>query len=227
VIPIPINLDSREFGFRVGRTRVKTFTDDEVKLLLENATERTQLYLLLMLNCGFTQGDVAELAIQQIDLRKKQIGHKRFKTEDENAVPVVVFPLWARTAELLEKHLNRKHDSAVNRHGDPLALVSSDGKPLLRKSYNAKGQLTKADAVRSAFNRVVRNLKNEGTTIEGTLKHLRKTSASKLETHDVFGRYTGYFLGHAPQSVANRHYVVPDQKQFNAAVTWLGEQFGY
>jgi len=218
-IAMPYNLNSREYGFKL-RGKIRTFTDEEVKLLLGEATERTKLYLLLMLNTGGTQIDLAELSKNALDLSRGQLTRKRFKTEDHENVPTVIYPLWPETLQLLKSHLN-KDDKIVNRHGEPLALVSTDGKPLLVKGHNAKGQLTKTDAIRSAFNRVMRKLKNEGTVIDGSLKLLRKTASSKLEAHPSYGRYVIHFLGQSPDSIAGKHYVTPDQQQFTAAVKWL------
>jgi intergrase/recombinase len=58
------------------------------------------------------------------------------------------------------------------------------------------------------------------------LKSIRKTLASLLEEHESYGRYAEYFLGEAPSSVASRHYVKPSKEQFDAAIRWLGKQFG-
>lgn len=220
-ITMPYNLNSREYGFKL-HAKIRTFTDEEVKVLLKAATERTRLYLLLMLNTGGTQIDLAELSKNALDLDRGQLTRKRFKTEDHENVPVVVYPLWPETLKLLRSHLN-KDNKLVNRHGEPLALVSTDGKPLLVKGHNAKGQLTKTDAIRSAFNRLLRKLKSEGTEIDGSLKLLRKTASSKLEAHPTYGRYVVHFLGQSPDSIASRHYITPDSQQFAAAVKWLRE----
>jgi len=219
-IAMPYNLNSRDYGFKL-RSTIKTFTDDEVKLLLGAASERTKLYLLLMLNTGGTQIDIAELPKSALDPRLGQLTRKRFKTEDHDNVPIVTYPLWPETLKLLTIHLNTD-DTVVNRHEEPLALVSTAGKPLLSKSHNGKGKLTKTDAIRSAFNRVTRKLKNEGTVIDGSLKLLRKTASSKLEAHPAYGRYVIHFLGQSPNTIAGRHYVTPSQEQFVAAVRWLG-----
>jgi hypothetical protein len=42
-----------------------TFANEEVRVLLGNASERTQLYLLLMASCGFTQIDRSELRTER------------------------------------------------------------------------------------------------------------------------------------------------------------------
>lgn len=58
------------------------------------------------------------------------------------------------------------------------------------------------------------------------MKLLRKTAASMLESHEVYGRFVGLFLGHAPASMKDKHYSAPPQQHFDAAIHWLGEQLG-
>lgn len=222
-IAMPYNLSSREFGFKL-RSKIKTFSDEEIELLLGTATEKTKLYILLMLNTGATQIDIAELSKSNIDFDRGELTRKRYKTEDHDHVPVVLFPLWPETLRLLKIHLNTD-ETVVNRHNEPLALIGESGKPLLVKNHNAKGQLTKKDAIRSAFNRVIRKLRDNGTPVDGSLKHLRKTAATKLESHPSYGRYVVHFLGQSAKTIAGKHYVTPSQEQFAAAVMWLGRQW--
>ena len=56
------------------------------------------------------------------------------------------------------------------------------------------------------------------------LKLLRKTAATKLGQNPTYGRFAQYFLGHAPTTMADKHYVAPSQDQFDEAVAWLGTQ---
>jgi len=224
LIAMPLNVNSREFSFKL-RVKPRTFPDNEVTLLLKEASERTRLYLLLMLNCGFTQIDIAELGKTRVNLKNRKITHKRFKTEDQPNVPTVTYPLWPETCELLRHHLNDRED-ITNRHGESLALVSQEGKPLLVKKYDSKGRLKKTDAIRSAYSRVVTKLRNREIAISGTLKHFRKTASTKLEEHATYGRYVVHFLGQSPETLAGKHYVTPSQKQFDEAIAWLRIQFG-
>ncbi len=65
LIPLPGNIRSRRFRFNhSAAAKIETFTVDEVRELLaacDGFSERTKLYLLLMLNCGMYQNDIAEL----------------------------------------------------------------------------------------------------------------------------------------------------------------------
>jgi integrase len=228
LIPLPLNLASRDFGFKLTGN-IQTFENAEVTALLNAASGRTKLYLLLMLNCGFTQADIAELGQSEIDLKRGTLAHKRTKTEEHESVPTVAYGLWKETKALLVEYLNRTC-KATNRHGDCLALVNENGNGLLRKRYDEKGKLKKQDDIRSAYNRVVAKLNRKrkaGDRINKTLKHFRKTASSKLEEHPTYGRYVVHFLGQSPESVAGKFYVSPSQKQFDEAVKWLRGQFTF
>lgn len=66
LITTPGNLRSRRFRFNHSApSKIETFTVEEVRTLLsacDGFSERTKLYLLLMLNCGMYQNDIAESA---------------------------------------------------------------------------------------------------------------------------------------------------------------------
>ena len=58
------------------------------------------------------------------------------------------------------------------------------------------------------------------------LKALRKTGASLLDTHDVYVHCVEHYLAHAAHTVTDRSYRNYSQERFNAAIKWLGSQFG-
>lgn len=57
------------------------------------------------------------------------------------------------------------------------------------------------------------------------LKLFRKTAASKLDQHNEYARFTQFFLAHSARTTAERHYTRPSQGRFDAAISWLREQF--
>ena len=91
-----------------------------------------------------------------------------------------------------------------------------------------KGKVAKIDNVKTAFQRVTRKLAADAThpvVITKPLKLLRKTAATRLGGHPEFGKFTQYFLGHAAGTIADRHYVAPNESQFDAALAWLRAEF--
>lgn len=212
-LPRVLMADNRQFTFNVTPRAIATFEVSELHELLENASERTRLYLLLMMNTGVTQNDISDLRHKDVDWKKGTITRKRSKTHRHEAVPTVTYKLWKPTLRLLRKH----------RSGDKeRVLVNENGQPLRNRRMRPNGTTTNFDNIRKAYDRLTKKLKIKKPK---TLKQIRKTSASILETHETFGRYAAHFLGHAPQSISERHYVKPSEEQFNRAIEWLGQQY--
>jgi integrase len=206
----PRNLD--DLHVRVELQEIIPFTRDEISKLLAGASDRTRLYLLLMLNCGFYQQDVADLAHAEVDWEQGRIIRKRSKTSKQKNVPKVNYKLWPATFELL-KRFRSEHRTWV--------LVNENGSPLRQRGFRADGKTHNLDNIKKAYERVCDKLKRECKP----LKLFRKTGASKLEEHETYGRYAQYYLGHAPDSVAESRYARPSDEQFDRALQWLGEQF--
>lgn len=212
LLDLPRNLRSRDMTISPDVSAIEVFTLEDIAAIIGRANDRTQLYVLLALNTGMTQADIAGLRHDQIDLDAGIVTRKRGKTARFKTVPTVTYKLWPRTAELLR--------ASISGHAE-LALTNLKGEPLQSKAFNAKGELAKIDNIRSAFERVTRSL-----GIRLGFKALRKTAATALGSHAEHGRYAQHFLGHAPRTVADRHYVRPSQEAFDAAVSWLGAALG-
>jgi integrase len=213
---LPRNLDDRDLSIKKTNKEIKVFSIEEIKTLLTNSPRRTRLFLLLALNCGFTQKDISDLKQSEIDWKGKRINRKRSKTKDAEGVPTVEYPLWQATYDLLAEFKSE----------DPnLALLNEDGRPLLVMGI-IKGKFTRMDCVRRAFSRLVERLaKKEILTTTKTFKILRKTSPTILQKSPAFSFVARHFLGHAPRGISDKHYVKPDQATLDAAIAWLGEQY--
>ncbi len=193
--------------------RIVIFTKDEVKALLNKATKRTRLYLLLMLNAGMTQRDISELRTLEVDWVKGRIIRKRSKTRNCDAVPTVNYKLWPETFQLLQQ---QRHNGAGDR-----VLLNSNGRPLWTEEISAIGKYKKNDNVKNAFERL-----RKEAGIAKPVKSLKKTSASLLRDSGKFSSLESLFLGHAPQSMSDRHYAAVPQTLFDAALEWLGSEYG-
>ncbi|MDB5350167.1 MAG: hypothetical protein JWN86_1414 [Planctomycetota bacterium] len=209
---LPRNLGS--LTIKVETQEIRTFEVGEIDRLLENAGERTRLYLLLMLNCGYYQSDLAALKQSQVDWRAGTITRKRTKTETKKNVPKVTYLLWDETFRLLSKY--RSDD-------ETLALTNRNGRAVLRRPLRANDRVSRTDNITKAYQRLCDRLGIKKAT---PLMMLRKTSATMLERHGTFGRYAQFFLGQAPQSLTERRYGRPDDSQFVLVCRWLGLQYG-
>ena len=120
--------------------------------------------------------------------------------------------LWSETFRLLQQE--RSSDAAT-------VLVNHEGCPLKVERLDDEAKLKKIDNVASAFARLKRK-----NGIRKPLKYFRKTSATLLKSNKDYRGLDVLFLGHAPATVAERHYTQAPQQQLNEALDWLGQQYG-
>ncbi len=211
-IELPRNIRSRDLDIICTHAQIDVFEVKRLREIIDKAPEPLRLWLLLMANCGMTQKDVSDLRQDQIDWETGTITRKRSKTRNHERVPVVTYTLWPITLELLRKH----------RSGRQQVFLNSAGGLLAGSKLTAKGG--KFDLILKAYTKF---LKDKKITDGKTPKAIRKTSASKIGEHPEFGKFSQYFLGQAPRSVADRHYVRPTEEQFQRCLHWLGQQYGY
>ncbi len=210
---LPRNMNQEALGFDTPKPVITPFTSKELKAIWTHASERMKLYILLGLNCGFTQVDISLLSPQQVNWEEGTITRKRVKTEKYESVPTVRYQLWKEAFELLKKYRS-SHAQYV--------LLNQHGKPLLTKSTNKAGTRTKKkDNIAKAFDKL---RTKAGTT--KSFKSFRKTGPSKLKENPryIVGVPT-MFLGQAPVSMVDKHYGLDSQALLDEAVDWLGEQF--
>jgi integrase len=197
----PGNLNDKRMKFSVPKREIELFSGPEISRLLNQSRDTIRLMILLALNTGMTQIDIADLHPDEIDWEGGRLSRKRSKTGDHASVPTVEYRLWPETFDLLTRL----------RSSDPTrVLVTKSGKPWVDR------RKTNIDSVRIEFEKLNPTL---------SFKHLRKTAASMLATHPEYASYAQYFLSHAPNNVADSHYVKPSQERFDGAVTWLRDQF--
>ncbi len=191
---------------------IVTFTKQEIATLLREASDRTKLYILLMLNCGMTQKDIADLDVAEVDWESGRVTRKRSKTKDWENVPVVSYPLWPETLRLLRQEYCGGDSGR--------ALLNSKGDPLWYSEVGDDNRLKRNDNVRSAFERLKRK-----TDIKKPQKSLKKTSASSLRNHPKYAGLEDLFLGHAPRRTSDKHYTQVPRSLFDEAIAWLGTEF--
>ena len=143
---------------------------------------------------------------------KGRITRKRSKTSDHENVPTVNYLLWRETFRLLQQE--RPQESRG------LALLNSNGSPLWTETLGNDGKYKKTDNVKNAFDRLCKK-----TGIKKPLKSLKKTSASLLRDNERFQGLEGLFLGHAPQSMSDKHYTLVPGKLLDQAILWLESQY--
>jgi integrase len=215
LISMPGNIRSRRFRFNHSvAAKIETFTVEEVRTLLhgcEGFSERTKLYLLLMLNCGMYQNDIAELHRDEVSIAAGTLTRARSKTRERNG-PIVTYKLWPETLALLKKHRNKDGE---------LVLTTDEGKPLVRH-WLENGKARRYDVIQSAWHRLAGKLKVK--KIRLGMKHLRKTAATILGQHPQFKYYGGHYLADAPKGMDQKHYMKPNEEEFFLSLDWLRGQ---
>lgn len=220
LIPLPGNLRNRRFRFADAPKEVITFTDDEVKALLAEAasySERTLLYILLALNCGMYQADISDIGADEVDWQAGTITRRRSKRRAKGG-PKTRYKLWPETLALLKKY--RATATVLNWNGQPRVLLTDRGGVLSEERLEGNSTARK-DTIAEAFKRVRNRVGIEGKT----LKNLRKTASTALCRHPQYKFYHKYFLAQSPKDVADRHYIIPNDTEFFAALDWLREQW--
>lgn len=127
------------------------FEADEIRLLLESAGTPLKAMILLGVNCGFGQADVATLNKSAVDLKAGVIDFPRAKTEIRRRAT-----LWPETIAAL-REASRKRPKPKRRDDRDLWFITTHGEAYAR--CNANGVWL--DAVRQMFNRRLKDLKLE------------------------------------------------------------------
>ena len=211
LIPLPGNIRSKDFSFDDSPQEIVYFTRTEIRFLLsecDKTSPRTKLFLLLMLNCGMYQSDIADLKPSEVDLDRGVITRRRSKRKRHGLK--VTYKLWPETIELLRRYGSFDGD---------LVLTFEDGNRLV--VYRVpKGEFKRYDLIGQAYNNI---RKRVGVT--KPIKVFRKTSANTLDQHRVYRSFCPYFLAHAPRTVTEISYVgTPPEELFFEAIEWLREE---
>jgi integrase len=210
----PQNLILGEHDFKREPAKKVTMSVEEYRRLFVGTPDRTRLFLLLALNCGYGAKDCADLRHDEVDWQKGRITRKRSKTERHASVPTVEYKLWPMTFRLLKKLRSRVGD---------LVLLNENGLPLKNDTVRENGY-TKSDNIASAYHRLCNRL---GILNPKPWKSIRKTGSTMIRNNrKQFGAgFAELYLGHAPRTVGERHYFGDDPHALDEALEWLGEQF--
>jgi len=211
---LPRNFNSKDWVFadtKAAKPKL-TFTQAQLDSLIKGtAPDKIKLWVLLALNCGFTQVDISELTKDEVDWDNGVITRKRSKTKKAEGTPIVTYKLWPITFSLLKK---------LKSKSGKLALTTRNGTPLIA-SEMIDGKYVRKDII--ARTMYLWQKKQWGKTT--SFKSLRKTGCTQLNGSD-YRDMRSYYLGHSPRSIAEKHYDVDSpafRERFNAAVEYIGK----
>lgn len=216
---LPKNFRSKSLQISKADTKPNPFEIEEVQRVLEAAAksnQKTELFILLALNCGMLPSDIGDLREEEVDWQEGSITRQRTKTRRYGKnIPTITYPLWPKTFALLKKFRSDAGTSYV--------LTDQDGEKLVEVT-DKEGKVKEKNMVLNAFRYLVRHKLDFPLPRGKTFKTLRTTGASVLESHETYGRFSHLYLGHAPYSIKDQHYAAVPQAMFKAAILWLGEK---
>jgi len=181
--------------------KIATFTIEQLTQMYSAADKRIRLWMLLSLNCGFANMEVATLKQSEVDLQCGYIERVRGKTGVSGK-----WKLWSETIEALKPYCKGKDDTLV--------LTSEAGTPLVYYSEHYK----RVDTLGQCW---VRFMKRAKVPFLG-FKFLRKTGATMIRSIDGI-EVSETYLSHADKGIA-RFYSIPDASRLNNALEAMRER---
>jgi integrase len=176
----------------------KSFNVEELQRLYQAADKTMRLWILLGLQVGMTQRDVAKLCPEQIDLENRTLWYRRSKTGCYARVP-----LWDETYALLKPYCRRSAKPE-----DPI-FRTVKGHLVVHMSEGNKN----IDAVGSAF----RDLKKAAGIGPGGFTVMRAT-ASQFHRNHAGKEIAEGFLAHRTTGVAKHYHEFSDWDAVAASV---------
>lgn len=206
----PANFNSKEFTFRepdgTGRKREQKklllWTSVEVKKAIDELPAPYNCYVILMLNCGFRHQDIS--CLQHIDLRlnQKRIVIQRNKLNQQDTAPVIAYPLWDKTVELIRENMS-DHPKYV--------------------FTNERG-----GQVRGSIKTWWFRHKEEYGFAGKRLDYLRKTGSTIIARQNK--DMDEFYLGESLKTTSRIHYSFIDgepMKELDDAIMMMGSRFGF
>ncbi len=171
------------------------FFPEEIRKLLKVAPDNLRAMILLGVNCGLGNTDIASLPVTAIDLDEGWLDFARVKTGVDRRVP-----LWPETVQAIRKHL-KTTKKGVTEETKGLLFITRRGQKFVRSvlSVGESGspKLIESDAIILLFKRA---MAAAGISLPGVAFYgLRKAC-------ETFGAETGdqvavdHIMGHAPDA---------------------------
>jgi hypothetical protein len=183
---------------------------DEIKKLYDHASGKLRLFILLGLNCGYTQIDVSTLSHDMLCLDTGTTVRDRHKTGQPQE-----HKLWKSTLRLLRQHM-------TNSSGSSLCLLNKNGTRLVREVINSEGTPYRVDSIACAFSR---NRAKCIITDRRGFAVLRKTGADAIaKQYQEMPWLVDLYLAHAEKKM-KRYYARTHYDLLHEATDWLGHHF--
>jgi integrase len=162
---------------------------------------------------------------EEYDATTGRITRKRSKTQKSKNTPTVCYKLWDETKELLDQEIAKSNNYPQKQDAAPFLLVNSKGSRLWYE-FMKDGKTAKNDTISRNFKRLVAKVCNQYPSMPRIAYYqLRKTSASLISNEPKYRMFNELWLGHAPHSVADRHYNALDDTILDECLAWLHDKY--
>jgi integrase len=188
-------------AMEAGSKKRQLFTPAEVLALLDAASPVTKCFVLLGINCGFGQHDIATLRGDAVDLDRGVITHARGKTGIRR-----INPLWPETVKALKEY------ERPNKMLPDLVFVTRFGQAWVRETVrlDAAGVIkstTYIDAIGQEFDKVCDTAKVDRRgfyTFRHTFRSVADEVADTTAIECLMGHLKGGMGGVYTQLMANK-----------------------
>jgi len=208
---LPRNLRSNDHKKEKEHREIARYDSPLVRETIAELPSPIQLWALLGLNCGMTNADLGALDWSQINQRSWILTRRRVKTGKNPKVPTVKYKLWPEVIERLQALLPQKSGLVFT--------TLSDG-PMYHTRF-VEGEATKKAKVTDNFAQRWAEIKPRPRI---PLSHFKKVSATALKSDNRFARFTDYFLGHTPKTIADQHYGPESDEPFFEALEFVHDR---
>ncbi|MGO8744647.1 MAG: hypothetical protein ACLQNE_01535 [Thermoguttaceae bacterium] len=190
------------------------FTKDDVARCLTKLGPTGRACVLLGLNCGFTEADIAVLRKSQVNLTEGRLIYSRTKTVRVKNAPMINYRLWNVTIEALR---------AVESQSEDLWFLTSEGQPL-KTSKIVEGRHVEWSVIAKSW----QVWRESGKVPDKPFKMLRKTGDTIIGD-SRYRAFTELYLADKPTSIAGKHYDIKSGKvisELDKAIVYLGKELG-
>ena len=163
------------------------FEADEVRQMIETAPQPLKAMLLLGINGGLGQSDIANLPKSAVDLENRLLDYPRPKTGIERRIP-----LWQETVGALRESIDRRPKPKDKNDAD-CVFVTKYGLCWVRMSEHDDPQKRAAiDAVAQEFRKLIKELNLNGGRGFYALRHTFRTIADRSKDQSAIDHIMGY-----------------------------------
>jgi len=137
---------------------------------------------------------------------------------------VVVYKLWDITKELLDQEIANRKNYPKHSSSAKYLLVNINGMPLLSDSVDK----ARSDNITCSFKRLIAKLRKSDPDFPSvTYYSFRRTVSTLIFNEPEYMGLAWLWLGHAPNTTAQEHYIAPSETVLDQCIEWLhGEIFG-